>query len=67
MDFALGIFRQTTSLFMQKPRQSLSWTTYVDVFDRHLWLVLLSTIILAFLIFQVKKLSFCSCAYPLVT
>ena len=49
VDFSMGIFEQSCVLFMQLPRQSLSWTTFVDVFDHTSWITLTLTTILSVL------------------
>ncbi len=47
VDFSLGIYEQYAQLFMQLPKQSASWTTYVDVFHSSFWYALLASVVVS--------------------
>ncbi len=47
VDFSLGIYEQYAQLFMQLPKQSASWTTYVDVFHSSFWCALLASVVVS--------------------
>lgn len=52
VDFALGIYQQSCRIFLRIPRQSLSWTTFVDVFDHLFWIALACITVVASALFH---------------
>ena len=40
VDFTIGLFVGSAKLYMLNPRQSFSWTTFIDVFDNNFWMSL---------------------------
>ena len=49
----MGIFYQMNRLFMQLPRQAVSWVTFLNVFDNLFWLTLLAITVALTLIFYI--------------
>ena len=49
VDFSTAIYQSVDRLYMQRPTQSVKWTTFVEVFHLDYWLALLAVTI--FIIF----------------
>ena len=39
MDFSTSLFAMDNRLFMQIPDKALSWTTFIDVYEKFFWVV----------------------------
>ena len=44
VDFAVGILKSKRNLYMKRPNQALSWTTFLAVFDHNFWIVLVAIV-----------------------
>ena len=51
MDFAIGIYEDSSHLYMKLPQRSVSWTTFVEVFDIYFWAVFTAIFIFLTILF----------------
>ena len=64
LDFSIPIFSSKYHLFMTKPKESISWTTYSNVFSVQFWMVI--TIFFGLLtlwLYLLFRISEVSCPY----
>ena len=52
MDFSISLYLMDNRLYMQKPQNSVSWTTFSDVFEVPFWTVLTVVMIILVLSFS---------------
>ena len=45
VSFTIGVWQNRAKLFVQIPKQDISWTTYLDVFNTSFWLTVLCLIL----------------------
>jgi hypothetical protein len=61
VDFSTPLYSDKYHLFMVKPKESVSWTTFTDVFDKTFWVASLLTFIgltfVLYISFIVSKVS----------
>ena len=39
IDFSVGLYKDVSKLYMKRPKGTILWTTFWEVFDDHFWIV----------------------------
>ena len=39
IDFSVGLYKDVSKLYMKRPKGTILWTTFWEVFDHHFWIV----------------------------
>ena len=39
IDFSFGLYKDVSKLYMKRPKGTILWTTFWEVFDHHFWIV----------------------------